>query len=502
MPETLLKAEGICKSYAGLRALENASFELLTGEVHALIGENGAGKSTLIKIITGAVERDSGTLAVRGKSVDHLSPAAARALGIAAVYQQPPLWPDLSVAENIALVDESGGGWRRIHWKARRRRAAELLDRAGARIHPDRIVNTLSMPEQQVLEIARAIGADAKILILDEPTASLTIQEVESLFRVIRTLRAQGVGIIYISHRLEEIAEISDRVTAMRDGATVGTLPMEEVDRARLIEMMVGRPLESVYPSVRAQRAAPGEIALELRSLSSTEAGLHDVCLVVHRGEILGLSGLVGAGRTELAETIFGLRPGYSGEICVAGAPVKIDSPRAAIQCGIGYVPEDRRRHGVVLDMPIAANTSLASLDRVSRRGWLDRRRENELADRYIGRLRIKTESRDTHAGALSGGNQQKLALARWLATGPRILILDEPTQGVDVGSKFEIHRLIAELAEQGVAILLISSELPEILGISDRIAVMRAGRIAGVLAREQATQQQLLALALGEPVQ
>jgi rhamnose transport system ATP-binding protein len=499
MSDLLLRAEGMCKSYGGLRALANASFELRPGEVHALIGENGAGKSTLIKIITGAIERDEGILAVCGKLVDRLTPATARALGIAAVYQQPAIWPDLSVSENIALAEETGAGWKPINWKARRGRAVALLERAGARIDPDRIVNTLSMPEQQILEIARAIGTDAKILILDEPTASLTTHEVESLFRVIRSLRAQGVGIIYISHRLEEIAEIADRVTVMRDGATVGTFQMHEMDRARLIELMVGRPLDSVYPQ---RQAMVGEIALELRSITSTQAGLHNVSFSVRCGEILGLSGLVGAGRTELAETLFGLRRYDSGEIRVDDVPVKIDSPHAAIEHGIGYVPEDRRNHGVVLDMSIVANTSLANLDRVSRAGCIVPRMESDLADEYIGRLRIKTPSRYATAGDLSGGNQQKVALARWLAIKPTVLILDEPTQGVDVGSKFEIHNLIAELAEQGVAIVMISSELPEILGMSDRIAVMRAGRITGILSREEATQQKLLALALGDSPQ
>jgi rhamnose transport system ATP-binding protein len=492
----LLEGQGIRKSYSGVQALKSASFELLSGEVHALVGENGAGKSTLIKIVTGAVERDDGTLNVCGNSVARLTPAVARSLGIAAVYQQPSLWPDLSVCENIALSDEAGSSWKTIDWKARRKKAAILLERAGSRIDPDRIVNTLSMPEQQILEIARAIGAEAKILILDEPTASLTVHEVESLFQAIRSLRAQGVGIIYISHRLEEIAEIADRVTVMRDGSTVGTFPMREIDRPALIEMMVGRPLESVYPK---RAVNHGQVAVELRSITSIEAGIHDVSLSLRCGEILGLSGLVGAGRTELAETIFGLRLGNSGEIRVADIPVRIDSPRIAIEHGIAYVPEDRRRHGIVLDMPIVSNTSLASLDRVSRAGWIVHRRECELADEYIGRLRIKASSRYSNASELSGGNQQKVALARWLAIGPKILILDEPTQGVDIGSKFEIHNLIAELAQQGVAIILISSELPEILGMSDRIAVMRAGGIAGILSSEQATPQKLLALALGD---
>ena len=460
-----------------------------------MLGENGAGKSTLIKIITGAVELDQGTLTVLGRSVARSSPAIGRSLGIAAIYQQPSLFPDLSVTENIALALETGGPWKRVRWKALRGRAEELLERAGASINPDRIVNTLSMPEQQMVEIAKAIGSEAKILIMDEPTASLTEREVERLFQVIRTLRTQGVGIIYISHRLEEISAIADRVTVLRDGEVIGTFGIHEIDRASLIEMMVGRPIASIFPK---RTVAIGETALELRNVSCKAAGVRDVSISVRRGEIVGLAGLVGSGRTQLAETIFGLTPAESGEIRLSDVPVRIASPRIAIGRGIGYVPEDRRRHGVVLDLPIFANASLASLDRVSRFGWIRHRQEREVAERYIGQLRIKTPSPYVNAGALSGGNQQKVALARWLATGPKILILDEPTQGVDVGSKSEIHSLMMDLAEQGVAILMISSELPEILGMSDRIAVMRAGTIAGILSREEATQQKILSLALG----
>jgi rhamnose transport system ATP-binding protein len=495
MSAPLLEAKSIRKAFAGVHALRGVSFELRPGEVHALVGENGAGKSTLTKIITGAVDLDEGTLTVLGQPVARSSPAIARSLGIAAIYQQPSLFPDLSVAENVALALETGSAWKRVHWKVLRKRAEVLLERAGASIHPDRMVNTLSMPEQQMVEIAKAIGSDAKILIMDEPTASLTEREVEHLFQVIGTLRAQGVGIIYISHRLEEITAIADRVTILRDGEVIGTFGIREIDRASLIEMMVGRPVASVFPK---RTVAIGETALELRNVSCKAAGVRDVSISVRRGEIVGLAGLVGSGRTQLAEMIFGLTPAESGEIRLSDGPVRITSPRIAIERGIGYVPEDRRRHGVVLDMPIFANASLASLDRVSRFGWIRHGQERELAERYIGQLRIKTPSPYVNAGALSGGNQQKVALTRWLATGPKILILDEPTQGVDVGSKSEIHSLMMDLAEQGVAILMISSELPEILGMSDRIAVMRAGTIAGILSREEATQQKILSLALG----
>ena len=494
MPVTLLEAKSITKSFAGIRALNNVSFDLVEGEVHALIGENGAGKSTLIKIITGAIQADSGTLAIRGRPVPHNAPGIARSLGVAAIYQQPALFPDLSVAENIALALDNGGVWRRVNWKERNRRARELIERVGGSIHPDRLVSTLSIPEQQLVEIAKAIGADAKILIMDEPTASLTEREVDSLFKIIALLRGQSAGIVYISHRLEEISAIADRVTVLRDGQTIATRRMAEVDRGALIGMMVGREISAVFP----KRSVPlrGE-GIELRRVSNRAAGLRDISFSVRSGEILGVAGLVGSGRTQLAETMFGLTPADSGQILISGTSVRITSPQQAIDLGIGYVPEDRRQHGVVLELPIASNTSLASLKMVARHGLIDRNKESALAMRYLQQLRIKAPSIYSETGSLSGGNQQKVALARWLAIDPKILILDEPTQGVDVGSKAEIHGLMMDLAARGLAIIMISSELPEILGMSDRIAVMHQGTIAGVLSRQEATQQKILSLAV-----
>jgi rhamnose transport system ATP-binding protein len=495
MAAPLLEARAIRKSFSGVRALQAVDFDLRGGEVHALVGENGAGKSTLIKIITGAVTADSGTLTIAEREVAHNNPALARSLGIAAIYQQPSLFPHLSVAENIALALEGGSAWRLVDWKARQQRASDLIRQAGAFIDPGRAAGTLSMPEQQIVEIAKAIGAGARILIMDEPTASLTDREVESLFQVIASLRVQDSGVIYISHRLNEIFSIADRITVLRDGETVGTRSAKDIDPAGLIEMMVGRPVASVFP----KREVPlGEVALELRHVSCHAAGVRDISFTVRRGEILGIAGLVGSGRTELAETIFGLRAADSGEIFMHGRPARITEPADAIAAGIGYVPEDRRRHGVVLDMPIASNTSLASLGAISRRGWIDRASERALAERYVAQLQIKTPSVYAESGSLSGGNQQKVALSRWLAIAPKILILDEPTQGVDVGSKSEIHRLMFDLAERGLALVMISSELPEVLGMSDRIAVMRNGSIGGILPRAEATQQKILSLALG----
>ena len=499
MPEPILQLVGIRKPFDGVQALKGVSFDLQAGEVHALVGENGAGKSTLIKVITGAHRPDEGTMAVRGRTVEANDPVVARGLGIAAIYQQPALFPDLTVAENVAFGLEPPGLWRRVDWKGRVRKARALLDRIGAGIDPLAEVRDLAMPEQQLVEIARALGADSKILIMDEPSSSLTDREVDRLFRVIGDLKGQGVGILYISHRLEELPRIADRVTALRDGALVGTRPMAEVDRPALIRMMVGRELRSVFPK-RAIEA--GAVALEARGVGRRASKVRDVSFQVRRGEILGLAGLIGSGRTELARILFGLTPADSGSIVVGGRAVAITSPARAIGLGIAHVPEDRRRHGVILEMSVATNTSLATLGRVaSRFGLLDRRAEDALAAGMVERLGIKAASVDSDVGELSGGNQQKVALGRWLAADPAVLILDEPTQGVDVGAKAEIHRLMGDLAAKGVAIVMISSELPEILGMSDRVAVMHGGTIVGVLDRAEANQEAILELALGRAV-
>lgn len=493
----LLVADSITKSFAGVRALRGASLELLKGEVHALIGENGAGKSTLTKVITGSITADSGKLEVSGQVVSHNAPSVARALGIAAIYQQPSIFPHLTVAENIALALESGTSAWSVNWKSRHSRAQELIECLGASIDPRRLAGTLSMAEQQIVEIAKAIGTEAKILLMDEPTALLTEREVGNLFQLIRRLRNEGAGIIYISHRLEEISAIADRITVMRDGETIACRNASEVDRSELIQLMVGRSIASVFP----KRAVPiGNVAIEVSNLQNHSVGLHDISFSVRSGEIFGLSGLVGSGRTELARTLFGLTPTHS-TILLQGEPVQINSPEDAIRLGIGYVPEDRRQHGVILEMGVATNISLASLKSVSRWGLVDQDKEDRLAAHYVDDLRIKTSSIFAAVGTLSGGNQQKVALARWLAINPLIMILDEPTQGVDVGSKSEIHDLIVQLAERGVAILLISSELPEILGMSDRIGVVRAGKIVGTLSRQEATQAKIMSLAFGHPL-
>jgi rhamnose transport system ATP-binding protein len=491
----LLHAVNISKHYAGVQALRRASFDLNAGEVHALVGENGAGKSTLVKIITGAALADEGEILFNDQPIKENSPGYSKSLGIAAIYQQPALFPELTVAENLAIGRERSGPFGVVKWKERRRVAKNLLERAGARINTDAIAAELSMPQQQLVEIARALGADAKIIVFDEPTASLSEEDTQNLFHVIRELKSQGTGIIYISHRLEELSQIADRVTVLRDGQTIGTRKMADVDRDELIRLMVGRELSTIYPK---RRAVLGETVFELKDFGSHSAGIRQINLAVRAGEIVGVAGLIGAGRTELAKTIFGLEPPDEGEILLRGKRIRISHPCEAVEHGIAYLPEDRRKHGVVLDLPISANITLASLKQVSGFGGMDFGKEKKIAMDYTRRLAVKTPAIYNSVSTLSGGNQQKVALSRWLMTKPSVLILDEPTQGIDVGAKAEIHELMMELAEQGIAILMISSELSEILGMSDRIAIMSGGTIVTVIDRGEATQDKILSVALG----
>lgn len=522
----LLQLTSVTKSFGAVRALKGVSFDLRAGEVHALLGENGAGKSTLIKVVTGAHQPDGGNIEVHGQRVAHLTPAAAHALGIACIYQQPALFPDMTVAENIGLRLETVRPLARVDWATRRQRAAELLQRIGADISPDAEVRSLSMPEQQLVEIACALGAGARIVIMDEPTASLTQKEVELLFGVVRELRASGVGVIYISHRLEEIFALADRVTVLRDGESVGTRLVglsryfhrfrqptdkgEDPIRGRsesagehpaftesdLIRLMVGREVSHIYPPAE---GALGEVVLLLKGLGCTASGVKNISLDVRAGEIVGLAGLVGAGRTELARVLFGLTPADSGEILLDGKRIIVASPQDAVAHGIAYVPEDRRRHGVILEMPIAHNVTMAVHRQLFPGTWLRSGAERNLAQEFIRDLAVKAYGPDAPGGSLSGGNQQKVSLARWLATKPKLLILDEPTQGVDVGAKSEIHKIIRRLAAEGMAVLMISSDLPEVLGMSDRIAVMRGGTIVTMLPGGTDAHT-VMAAALGQP--
>ena len=491
----LLKAVNISKSYAGVHALKDASFDLRSGEVHALVGENGAGKSTLIKVITGAVSPDSGELILDDVAIRENSPALSKSLGIAAIYQQPALFPELTVAENITMGQEKAGLFGLVDWRARRHIAKELLARVGAKIDVETIAADLSMPQQQLVEIARALGANAKVLIFDEPTASLSEDDTQNLFKVIRELRDQGVGMIYISHRLEELPVIADRVTVLRDGLTIGTEEMAEVTSEKLITLMVGRELSAVFPK---REVEIGETIFELKDLGSRAVGIRNINLSVRAGEIVGVAGLIGAGRTELAKAIFGVVESDAGEILLRGKAMRFSHPSEAIDVGIAYLPEDRRKHGVVLDFSISSNITLASLKHLSSFVGMNFGKENLIAADYTRRLGVKTPGIHNAVSTLSGGNQQKVALSRWLMTQPSVLILDEPTQGIDVGAKAEIHELMMELASQGVAILMISSELPEILGMSDRIAVMCGGTIVKIFDRAEATQDKILSVALG----
>ncbi len=518
MASLLLQLSSVTKSFGAVRALKGVSFDLRAAEVHALLGENGAGKSTLIKVITGAHQPDGGSIEVHGERVAHLTPAAAHALGIACIYQQPALFPDLTVAENIGLRLETVRPLARVNWSARRQRAAELLQRIGADISPDAEVRSLSMPEQQLVEIACALGAGARIVIMDEPTASLTQKEVELLFGVVRELRASGVGVIYISHRLEEIFALADRVTVLRDGESVGTRPVGRnhgnetqtssavdqslltsaptITESDLIRLMVGREVSHIYPPAE---GSPGEVFLSLKGLGCAASGVRNITLNARAGEIVGLAGLVGAGRTELARVLFGLTPADSGEILLNGRRITVASPQDAVAQGIAYVPEDRRRHGVILEMPIAHNVTMAVHRQLFPGTWLRSGAERNLAQEFIRDLAVKAYGPDAPGGSLSGGNQQKVSLARWLATKPKLLILDEPTQGVDVGAKSEIHKIIRRLAAEGMAVLMISSDLPEVLGMSDRIAVMRGGTIVAMLPGGTDAHA-VMATALGQP--
>ena len=479
MNAPLLQLTDIRKSFGAVRALKGVSFDLKAGEVHALLGENGAGKSTLIKVITGAHQPDGGTLTVGGEVVSELTPSKAQALGIACIYQQPALFPDLTVAENIGLRLKKSGAFNRVHWARQQAQAADLLKRIGAEIVPDAEVRSLSMPEQQLVEIACALGTGARIVIMDEPTASLTQTEQHLLFKVVRDLRASGVGVIYISHRLEEIFALADRVTVLRDGESVGTNAVSNLNEAQMIQLMVGREVAAIYPP---SESAPSQVVLSLKNVGCREGGVHGVTLEVRAGEVVGLAGLVGAGRTELARILFGITPADAGEISIRHERTTISSPSEAIAHGIAYVPEDRRRHGVILDLPIAHNITMAIHRRIFPGSVLRFKAETELAQRFIRELGIKAYGPEAPGGSLSGGNQQKVSVARWLATTPKLLILDEPTQGVDVGAKAEIHKIIRALAKQGLAVLMISSDLPEILGMSDRIGVMRGGTLSTML--------------------
>jgi len=493
IPRPLVELRGVTKAFPGVVALEGVTFELLPGEVHALVGENGAGKSTLGKIVCGVHQPDAGTLRFGGRPVVLPSPRAAQELGVAVIYQEPALFPDLSVLENLfAGVLFRQGWW--VDWPRMRREAQTIIDSLDVALDLTAPVGHLSAAQQQLVEIARALLRKAHVFIMDEPTAPLAQKEVETLFRLIRQLKGRGAGTIYISHRLEEVFEVADRVTVLRDGHQIITAPAADLTRDVLIGHMVGRVLDTLFPKTPVPFGAP---ALTVRDLSLGSI-LRGISFDVRQGEIVGIAGLVGSGRTTLAHAIFGITPPDRGQILLGGREVRIGHPGQAIGMGITYIPEDRQRQGLILPFPVQANLSLVILRQLARRGFVDRAAEETLARQLVARLDIRTPGVDTPASNLSGGNQQKVVVGKWLASQPTILIMDEPTRGIDVGAKAEIHRLMNELVGRGMAILLISSELPELLGMCDRILVMHRGGITGQVVRQEATQEKVMALATG----
>ncbi len=492
----LLRVEGISKEFPGVKALDGVNFELDRGEVLALVGENGAGKSTLMKILSGIYSPDAGRVVMEGEEVDVADPKAAQKLGISIIHQEMNLMPHLTVAQNMFIGREPRTGpW--VREGELNRRTKQLLDDLGIHLRATQLVGDLTVASQQMVEIAKALSFEhTKILIMDEPTSAISIQETQVLFRLIRSLRDRGVGIVYISHRMEELRQIADRVTVLRDGQYVGTRRMDDVTDDEIIAMMVGRDISAVYLSRQEAPQETGEVVLSVRGLS-TKALVREVSFDLHKGEILGFAGLMGAGRTETARAIIGADPTTAGTIAVNGRQVRISGPEVAVRHGIGYLPEDRKRHGLMLEQDVAFNVAMASLkDNRTPLGFLRHGQVRRVTEKFIKALRIKTPSSRTTVKTLSGGNQQKVVIAKWLARDCDVLIFDEPTRGIDVGAKEEIYKLLNDLAAQGKAIIMISSELPEVLRLSHRIVVMSHGRVTGVLPPDRADQETIMKLA------
>jgi rhamnose transport system ATP-binding protein len=483
------------KSYGAVHALRDGTLSLRPGEVRALVGENGAGKSTLVKLLAGVVRLDAGEMLLDGAPADFHSPIAARDAGIAIIYQEPTLFPDLSVAENVVMGRHPLRGGRRIDRRAMHDQVQELLDRLGVRLDAERPVRGLSIADQQIVEIAKALSFDARVLIMDEPTAALSGPEVERLFAVMRTLREHDAAVLFISHRLEEVFAICDTVTVMRDGAVVHDARIADITPDDMVKRMVGRELSTLFPK---EDAAIGEPVLKVHRLTR-EGVFFDISFEVRAGEIVALAGLVGAGRSEVARAIFGIDKPDVGYVEVLGQRLPAARPLAAMRAGIGFVPEDRRQQGLVMDLSIERNMALTRLGSLSRLGLITSAAEASLAREWAARLQLRFHRLADSVGTLSGGNQQKVVLGKWLATEPKALIVDEPTRGIDVGTKAEVHRLMSELAGRGVAVLMISSELPEVLGMADRVLVMHEGRLTGELSRADADEESVIRLATGQ---
>ncbi|MBB5189821.1 rhamnose transport system ATP-binding protein [Silvimonas terrae] len=490
-----LELRGASKAFGEVQALLNGCLALYPGEVHALLGENGAGKSTLVKILAGVHKPDTGTLVIDGVQRHFARPSDALEAGIAVIYQEPTLFADLSIAENIYMGRQPLDRLGRIRYDEMNRWTQEMLVSLGVSLKATQRVQGLSIADQQVVEIAKALSLNANVLIMDEPTAALSRPEVERLFAIAERLRTANVAILFITHRLEEVFRLTQRITIMRDGAAVYFAQTCEMDHDSIVARMVGRDLSTYYPKAD---VTPGEIGLSVRRLSRTGV-FRDISFDVRQGEIVALSGLVGAGRSEVARAIFGVDPVDSGEVHVMGHKLKLGKPATAVRAGVALVPEDRRQQGLALDMPIARNTSLTVLNKLVRFGLISGKAERELASQWGSKLKLKAHTVDAPAGTLSGGNQQKVVLGKWLATHPRVLIIDEPTRGIDVGAKAEVYQTLADLVKEGMAVLMISSELPEVLGMADRVLVMHEGRITADIPRVEANEERIMAAALGQ---
>ncbi|WEK62063.1 MAG: sugar ABC transporter ATP-binding protein [Candidatus Microbacterium colombiense] len=488
-PTPVLQLTDVQKAFGSVIALRSGTISVDAGSIHALVGENGAGKSTLVKIVAGLYQRDGGTFRLRGDEVDFTSTAQSKAAGVAVIYQEPTLFPDLSVTENIFMGRQPTGTLGRIDRKAMRHEVERLFTRLGVTIDPDRPAEGLSIADQQVIEIAKAVSLDATLLIMDEPTAALSGVEVERLFAIARSLRDEGRGLIFISHRFDEVFALCDTVTVMRDGAYIATSAIADTTVDEIVHQMVGREVTELFPKQETTIGAP---LLEVDGLTSPGI-FHDISFTVRTGEIVGLAGLVGAGRSEVARAVFGVDGYRAGTVTMNGARVPARRPVDAMRSGLALVPEDRRKQGLVIEAGVGGNITLAIRRRLAKFGLITTGIENRAAKEWASRLEVKTHALDTVAATLSGGNQQKVVLAKWLATQPQVLIIDEPTRGIDVGTKSEVHRLLSELAGQGMGILMISSELPEVLGMADRILVMREGRITAEISRSEATSENVM---------
>ena len=489
-----IEMRGIDKSFGSNQVLKQAGFTLESGEVHALMGENGAGKSTLMKILTGVYTKDAGTVLVDGKEVNYKNPQEAEKAGIVFIYQELNVMFDMTVEENLFMGKEIHGKFGICDRKAMQKKAREALNTLGVDISPKTVMSELSVGQQQMVEICKALMADAKVIIMDEPTAALTQSETVALFKVIESLRKKGVSMVYISHRMEEIFELCDRITVLRDGSYIGVKNIPETNMNEIVKMMIGREIGERYPS---RDVKIGKEVLKVKGLTR-KGTFHDVSFSVRAGEVLGVSGLMGAGRTEIMQAIFGNLSYESGSIEIDGKEVKISNPRQAMEQGIGFITEDRKTEGLMLDKSIRENISLCNLGRISKSSVISKEAEKNMVAEAIKDLHIKCFGPYHECNNLSGGNQQKVVLAKWILTNPKILILDEPTRGVDIGAKKEIYSIINKLAAQGVAIIMVSSELPEVLGMSDNIMVVREGEVRGIISYEEANQERVMTLATG----